>query len=227
MKLYRMKSLLVVVTIVLISNAFAARTAQMLYFRAPKGAPETAFVYQKGKAAEKIELKRNNFSSSFKLASGDLVLRFLPREVAADEEFPKNAPSVRIPRGWGKVLLLAFPDPENTVFPIRFKVINADAGTFGEGDQMFINFTDSDVLGYVGKIKLTLRARSTEIVKNAAAPGEEFQARLDRIDLNTKKRITFIRQVWRQSAKRRSLMFIYSPPGSSAITYYNAPVRDL
>ncbi|MGJ8671833.1 hypothetical protein [Rubritalea sp.] len=199
----------------------------MLFFKAPKGAPETAFIYQTGKAPEEIELNRNNFSESFKLESGDLVLRFLPNELVGDVEFPKGAPSVTIPAAWDKVLLLAFPDPKNTIFPVRFKVINAAAGNFGVGDIMFCNFTDNKIFGYVGKKKLTLKAGSTEVVKNAGVSGGEFKTQLDRIDPATQKRSAFVRQAWRYYATRRSVMFVYSPPGSSSVTYYCAPVWDL
>ncbi|MGJ8644289.1 MAG: hypothetical protein ACSHX9_12845 [Luteolibacter sp.] len=199
----------------------------MLYFKAPKDAPEVAVVYQKGKEPVEVDLERNNFSRSFDLANGDILLRFLPSILAEDAEFPANAPSARVPEGWEKVLILAFQDPKNSVMPVKFKVINASAGKLGKGDRMFINFTENDVVGLVGKKRLALKANATAIVKNAAAPNEEYQVQLDRIDPVRKKRLTFIRQTWRQSATRRSLIFIYSPPGSTSVTYYNAPVRDL
>lgn len=227
MKFIKIKILIPLLLSALCSVVSAERSAQMLYFRAPKESPQHAVVYQNGKNSERLSLPRNNFSESFKLAKGDVVLQFLPTELAPDSRLPENAPSVHIPKHWEKVLILAFTDSSNPVFPVRFKVINADAGKFGPGDRMFINFTDSDVFGFVGKQKLTLKSNSTKVVKNAAGPMEEFQARLDRIDPVSKKRVTFIRQIWRQSATRRSLMFIYSPPGSTAVTYYNAPVRNL
>lgn len=214
-------------SVALSSVALADRTAQMLYFKAPKGAPESVAIYQTGKDPVEVELKRNNFSESFELGSGELVLGFLPSILPEDAEFPKNAPTAKVPEGWEKVLILAFHDPKNPVMPVRFKVINASSGNLGNGDRMFINFTNSDVFGLVGRKKLVLKANATAIVKNAAAPGEDYQVQIDRIDPVRKKRLTFIRQVWRQSATRRSLIFIYSPPGSTAVTYYNAPVRDL
>ena len=213
--------------VALSSAAWAERTAQMLYFRAPKDAPERTFIYQEGKEPFEVELPRNNFTPSFKLASGDLLLRFLPSVLPEDAEFPKKAPAVKVPEAWAKVLILAFHDPKNKVMPVRFKAINASSDTLGEGDRLFVNFTDNVVFGYVGKQKLNLKANTTAVVKRAAAPNEEYQVKLDRVDPANKKRRTFIRQVWRQSATRRSLVFIYSPAGSKVVTYYSAPVRDL
>ncbi|MEP2776476.1 MAG: hypothetical protein ABJQ29_05660 [Luteolibacter sp.] len=223
----RVRLLTLLFTLAFSTLSYADRTAQMLYFKAPQGAPETAAIYQVGKDPVEVELARNNFSKSFDLAEGDLILGFLPAMLPEDAEFPANAPTAKVPSGWEKVLILAFHDPKNPVMPVRFKVINASAGELGNGDRMFINFTDSDVFGLVGNKKLALRANATAIVKNAAAPGEEYQVQIDRIDPVRKKRLTFIRQIWRQSATSRSLIFIYSPPGSTAVTYYNAPVRDL
>lgn len=223
----RIGQLALLLMVGLSSAAWAERTAQMLYFRAPKDAPERTFIYQEGKEPLEVELPRNNFTSSFNLASGDLVMRFLPSVLPEGSEFPKKAPAVKVPAGWGKVLILAFHNPKNQVMPVKFKVINASSDTLGAGDRMFVNFTDSKVFGYVGKKKLTLKGNSSATVKRAAAPNEEYQVKLDRIDPVSKKRRTFIRQVWRQSASRRSLIFVYSPPGSKVVTYYSAPVRDL
>lgn len=225
---HHLASLLVaLLTFTLHSVVCAERTAQMLYFKAPKDAPESTAIYQNGKKPVEVDLERNNFSSSFGLAEGELILRFLPSILPDDTEFPAKAPMAKVPEGWEKVLILAFHDPKNPVMPVSFKVINASPEKLGKGDRMFINFTDSDVFGLVGSRKLTLRANSTKIVKNAANPGEEYQVQLDRIDPVRKKRLPFIRQTWRQSATRRSLIFVYSPAGSAGITYYNAPVRDL
>lgn len=207
--------------------SLSARTAQMLYFRAPKDAPKSVHIYQVGNEPLEVDLKRNNFSKSFKLGDGETILRFLGSPLTVDEEFPENAPSLEIPAEYDKVLILAFPDPANPVLPVSFKVLNANRDTFGAGDRMFINFTDSRIIGKVGKQKLDLGALSIEVVKNAAKPKEEYQVMLNRVDSKREKTYTFIRQTWRQSPTRRSLLFVYSPPGSSGITYYNAPVRDL
>ena len=223
----RIKLLASLLGIALSSVAHAERTAQILYFKAPKDAPEVATIYQNGKTPLEVDLKRNNFSESFSLGKGELTLGFLPAVLPEDAKFPANAPKAKVPAGWEKVLILAFQDSENPIMPVSFRVINASAGKFGAGDRMFINFTDSNVFGFVGKQKLALKANSTAVVKNAAAPKEEYQVRLDRVDPKRKKRLTFIRQTWRQSATRKSLVFIYSPPGSSRVTYYNAPVKNL
>ncbi|MDP4612090.1 MAG: hypothetical protein NWT02_12955 [Opitutales bacterium] len=209
------------------SHLFADRTAQILYFRAPKDAPKSAVIYQASEAPFEAELKRNNFSKSFKLSDGDIVLHFLGSKLVEGEEFPVGAPSVSVPAAYEKVLILAFTDPQNPVLPVRFKVINANQGSFGEGDRMFINFTDNKIAGAVGRKKLELGPFSVAVVKDAAGPKEEYSVSLDRLAPEQDKPVTFIRQNWRQSANQRSLIFIFSPPGGSGVTYYNAPIRNL
>lgn len=217
----------VIITVALSSLAIAERTAQILYFKAPQTAPKEAVIYQGKSEPVEVLLPKNNFSISYKLASGDIVLKFLPSLLNEDEKFPVNAPSLNIPASWEKVLILAFSDPKNPVMPVRFKAVNASQGTLGKGDRMFINFTDNNVFGLVGKKKLSLKANSTAIVKIIARPKEEYRVQLDRIDPVLKKRLPLIRQMWRHSARRRSLILIYSPAGSTSVTYYNAPIRDL
>lgn len=206
---------------------FAERNAQLLYFKAPKNAPKAAHVYQAGADPVEVALERNNFSPNFKIQDGEIVLRFLGAPLGPEQEFPEGAPALSIPATYRKVLILAFPDPGNKVFPVRFKAINANNKSFGVGDRMFINFTENKIIGMVGKRKLNLKPLSIAVVKNAGSPKEEYEVRLDRIDPINKKPFPFIRQVWRQSASNRSLIFVYSPPGSSRVTYYNAPIKDL
>jgi hypothetical protein len=174
-----------------------------------------------------VDLERNNFSDTFKLADGEVTLRFLGRELAKDEEFPAGAPSVEVSADYDKILILAFPNPGNSVFPVTFKVINANDEEFGAGDRMFINFTDSRIIGNVGRKTLELGAFSIAVLKDAGKPKEEYQVSLNRIDPDVGKPVTFIRQKWRQSASRRALIFIYAPAGSRGVTYYSAPIRDL
>jgi hypothetical protein len=204
-----------------------ARNAQIIYLKAPKDAPQTAYIYQKGSPPFEVELSRNNFSDTFKLADGEATLYFLGEELVEGEVFPEGAPSIKVPADRGKILILAFSDRKNQVFPVQFKVVNANDEQFGPGDRMFINFTDSRIVGDVGRKTLNLAPFSISVLRNAGKPKEEYQVRLDRVDSQTTRPVTFIRQTWRQSTSRRSLIFIYSPSGSKRVTYYSAPIKDL
>ncbi len=209
-----------------VSSLFG-RSAQVLYFKAPKNAPQAVHIYQSAAQSVEVELKRNNFSKSFKLEDGALTLRFLGTKLVEGQEFPLEAPSLEVPADYEKVLILAFANPKNPVFPVRFKVIKANDETFGPGDRMFINFTDNRIVGNVGSQQLDLASHSIKVVSNAAKAKESYQVRLDRVDPEQGRPYTFIRQAWRQSLRKRVLIFVYSPPGSRAVTYYNAPVHDL
>ena len=203
------------------------RNAQILYLKAPKNAPKTAVIYQKGEPPLRVKLARNNFSDTFKLADGEITLGFLGRKLGKKQAYPEGAPSVKVPADYDKILILAFPDPKNTVFPVNFKVINANDDTFGAGDRMFINFTDSRIVGNVGRKQLDLDAFSISVLKDAAKPKEEYPVNLNRIDPDIDRPVTFIRQKWRQSDSRRALIFIYAPAGSRGVTYYSAPIHGL
>ncbi len=209
------------------ATSLYGRTAQLLYFKAPKGAPKSVHIYQEGVQPIEVDVRRNNFSETFQLEDGETVLRFLGARLEESETFPSKAPSLKVPADYDKVLILAFSDPSNPILPIHFEVINANHDRFGPGDRMFINFTDNRIVGKVGRQALDLGARSVAVVSDAAKPKESYQVRLDRVDPEEDKPYTFIRQAWRQSPTKRVLIFVYSPPDSGAVTYYNAPVRDL
>ncbi|WPJ97179.1 hypothetical protein SH580_05585 [Coraliomargarita algicola] len=209
-----------------ISSLFG-RSAQVLYFKAPKNAPQSVHIYQSATQSVEVDLKRNNFSKSFNLEDGAITLRFLGTKLQEGQEFPVAAPSLEVPADYDKVLILAFANPRNPVFPVRFKVIKANDETFGPGDRMFINFTDYRIVGNVGNQKLDLASHSIKVVSDAAKPKQSYQVRLDRVDPAIGKPYTFIRQAWRQSSTKRVLIFVYSAPGSGSVTYYSAPVHNL
>lgn len=223
---YKTILLLQVLTLIL-SGPLSARTAKILYLQAPKGAPENVFIYSDDQQPKEVDLPKNNFTKPFNLPEGDLKLYFLPSKLDVDQEMPKNAPSAKIPANWNKILILASYNPKNALMPVRFKIINANTNKLGNGDLLFINSSGDAIAGKVGNKKLSLQPKSMAIIKNPAKPSEEYETLLNRFDKKRNLSITFIRQVWRQSANQSSVVFIYSPPNSNRITYYSAPVRDL
>lgn len=222
----RTYSLILTMLLMAFGSQFAeSRSVRFLFFRAPADAPESAVMYVNGKEPVEVTFPRNNFSKPLELKKGSLLLHFLPEAIAADEEFPENAPSVKVPETWDEVLVFVSHAPKNPRMPVNIHAINAGDDQMKAGDRTFINLTDNGVFGSVGSKKLKLKPNSIVTIRNAASAGESYQVKLDRFDLDTKKRKALIRQSWKQSDTKKSLILIYSPsPGR--VSYYSAPVRN-
>lgn len=210
------------------TTILSARTAKILYFQAPKEAPENVFIYQNNQNPFKQNLPKNNFSSAIKLVEGDLDLQFLPSFLLEDEAFPENAPSVKIPAEWNKILILVSNDPTNALLPVKLRIINASKELVGNGDLIFLNLSTDTIKGTVGDKELELKPDTTEIIKDPIEPeAKQYMVELDRLDAEKELSLTFIRQLWRRSNSQSLLMLIYNHPVSKRISYYCAPIKNL
>lgn len=224
--------LLTLLVVLISATSMHARSAKILYLKAPKTAPQEAFLYQGNsdglKDAIKVPLPKNNFSNTIELADGDIKLYFLESKFeGSNEDFPKNAPSVSIPAAWEKVLIFAHTDSSNPVLPIKFKVVNANQDKLAVGDLMFINSSDSDIYGMVGSQKLSLKAKTTAIITKQGVSKKLYDVKLNRLDKERNISVAFIRQSWPLSSSRSAVVFIYKSMNSNRVTYYTAPVRGL
>ncbi|MDB9741583.1 hypothetical protein OAB00_01875 [Akkermansiaceae bacterium] len=221
-----------VIVLLITSSELSARTAKILYLKAPTGAVEEAFIYQSREDKELGEpiaqtLPRNNFSATFTLEDGPLKLVFTPKPIGIDEELPSNAPVTNIPAGWQKVLLLVFNNPENKFMPITVRAVNADTSKFNLGDLMFINMTNSIIAGKIDGKTAISRPQSMSIVKKPKGSGEEYAVTMNRLDEERELVLPILSQPWRGSDHQSNVVFFLQKEGSDVITYYTAPVRDL
>ncbi|MDA9260492.1 hypothetical protein N9P58_01365 [Puniceicoccaceae bacterium] len=218
-------NLLAFASIALCANA--QRDIRILYYDSPKGAPETAYLYESATAkGEEVGLPRWNFSETYEIRGGARVLNFLPQALPEGEEFPVNAPKVKIPKGWKKVLILAFPDPSNPVLPIRFQAINANDDKFGPGDLLFVNFSEISIFGLVGDKKLLVKPESTSIIKNPIKEKGDYHVKLDSVNDGIESRSWLLRQTWRHQPQVRRVIFAMPLPAPRHVRLYSAPIRN-
>lgn len=228
MKLKLLKVFLFFVSFCVYTNAvLAVRTARILYFNAAEGAPEKMMIYQNGKEPLEAELPRNNFSQKIELIDGPLKLYFLPDIMPAGVDFPVDAPSLQVSETWDKVLILAFADPENPIFPVRFRAINARDDSFGDGDYLFLNFSKMAIGGYFGSDKFILPSKESKVVSAPVSEKGDFKVRLDAIDKQSMKRQRFMRKTWRYDPSCRNVVLVIPLDPPRNLTYYVAPVRDM
>lgn len=222
------QTLLLLILSVMLNLAASARTAKILYFKAPANAPKETYIYQDDNAPLISPLPKNNFSKTIKLKEGDIKLYFLPEALAPGlKEFPKDTPYVNIPSSWNKVLILASKDPRNKLFPVNFYAINANSDRLNLGDVMFVNSSNSKVFGFVGNKKIAIRPNEIKVIKNPAKPLAEYKVELKRVVRKSNKAVLFYRKISRQSANQSSLVLFYNLANSERLTYYCAPIRGL
>ncbi|HAV13532.1 MAG TPA: hypothetical protein DCX06_08610, partial [Opitutae bacterium] len=113
-----LKAALLSAVLLTTSSVSAERVARIMYYGASKAAPKTAFVYDQTGASQPVKLGRYHFSDSFEIPSGDIVLKFVSKQLPDDQLLPKGAPGLKIPKEWKKVLIMVSEDLENAVFPI-------------------------------------------------------------------------------------------------------------
>ena len=209
----------------LVAETLAGRSAQVLLFKPPAGAPASVFLHSGVKEPFKIDLPQVNFSDSFELPKGELNLRFLETALPADAEMPAGAPTVRIPEAWDNVLLLAFTDPANKILPLQFKAINASGSVFGVGDTLIVNFTEATVTGTFGNRNLTVRPKEQLIAGDVSGGNTSFKVQLDSVTKET-GRAPLIRQVWRHYPASRQLVYIYTF-NDGPVAYLSFPIHNL
>jgi hypothetical protein len=221
-----LKTALLSAVLLTTSSLSAERVARIMYYGASKAAPKTAFIYDQTGASQPVKLGRHHFSDSFEIPSGDIVLKFVSKELPDDQPVPETAPGLKIPKKWKKVLIMVSEDLENTVFPITLNAINASDDVFGPGELFFINFTDIGVFGLVGDKKLVLRPQATAVISNPASKREDYYVQLDSVESTIETRRWLLRQQWRHQPEQRFVYFVLPMPKPRVAKLYGTQIRD-
>ena len=187
-------------------------------------------MYVNGKPGERIAIPNNRFSANYTLkAEEDVILSFADK-VYEEEEQIKLFPTAKVGGTWEKFVILAFDDPTNKAFPVRFVTIDASPPHFVNGDFRFINFTDSGVAGKLGDKTIKIPPKSTETFRDFAEHNTDFRMKINEFRPDKDKKLKgrpFINKLLRYNKNYRTMFFVYSPEGSSRLTYQAAEIRGL
>lgn len=225
--MYRFLRISIFAVFLLLSvSSHAARTVQFMYFNQPANTPETVLMYQADSEPIEVDLPEYNFTPCYDISPGEQILRFLLEPLAAGDEFPQDAPFVRVPKQWQKVLVLAFHDPENALMPIKFKAINASADKFDNGNTMFINFSPKIIYGMLGDTKLIVEPGKVVVKKNSSPPGKDYFVSLRQMNTDKTDNYRFLTKMFRHYPDQRKIMFIYVPEGGKTVRYFVTTIRE-
>ncbi len=222
-----LKKIIILILPLLVSSTVSAREVQFIYFNQPNDTPKVVRMYTavNTKIVE-VNFPKYNFSPAHKIPKGAQTLRFLPVNYIIGDEFPLDAPSVKIPKTWSHAIILVFKDSENSLLPLRFKALNANPDTFGNGNSMFINFSPKVIYGKLGETKLVVAPKKILVVKNPGKQGVDYFANLRQANPDKSEDYRFLTKMWRYHPNKRQVIFIYVPPGRKNITYHVTTIRE-
>jgi len=140
------------------------RSCRVIFLQRPKGAPEKAHIFD-GAISHEVFLSTRNLSPVIKLPGGevDLLLGMTPDPVLDPENFPKGAPTVKIPATFTNFYLVVVSDLNNKILPVKMLLVNASDGKLKAGQTLWINFTNQNIAGKLGEETLKLPAKSKVI----------------------------------------------------------------
>ena len=135
------------------------RNCRIIFLQRPKGAPESTHLFD-GEVSREIRFSTMNLSAVIKVPGGDLVLGMTPDAVLGLENFPKGAPTVKIPAKVTDCYLVVVSDPQNKILPVRILLVDSSDGQLKAGQTLWINFTNQNIVGKLGKETLKIPAKS-------------------------------------------------------------------
>jgi hypothetical protein len=133
------------------------RTCRVIFLQRADDSPDKAHLFD-GAVSHEVTLSGMNFSEVVKLPEGDLVLSMTAGPVATPEDFPKGAPTVKIPAHISDLYLIVASDPENNVFPIKMLPLDVGGQKLKPGETLWINFTTHPIKGMLGTELLAIPA---------------------------------------------------------------------
>lgn len=197
-----------------ISLLKAEKKLQLVFFGESKSLPEKVSIYEPDFEMQDVTFSQHSFSETFTVKSSVTQLYLLKKGSVVDPKQPNSlssAPSVILPEGWNKILLIALPDKSNKRFPVKIIPICANDDVFNNGDLLFCNYSNVAVAGKLGKHKLALKVGGQKKFSDPTPPGKkQYVVKLDTVDLEKSTKNMFLRRIWGYNKLRRSLFIFYN-----------------
>lgn len=189
----------------------ADRIAKAIFVEPPEDSPEKIYLISAEKNSIEVALPSRNFSPDIVLPQGDLVLAILPRLLSEDEQIPKGAPMVRIPKEWSRTYLIFAFTKDNKVFPMEALPVNGSSSVFPLGHTRIVNLSSAMVQGLFGEKVITIKPRAVEAM---APPREDFGSypvKIDYLMKGDEKPSSLARTKWLHNPQARQIMLITKP----------------
>lgn len=185
------------------------RTCRVVFLQRPNGAPETAHIFD-GATSHEVRLSTRNLSRVIKLPGGEggLLLGMTPDAVLDPENFPKDAPTVKIPARITDFYLVVISDLKNKILPVKMLLVDASDGSLRTGQTQWINFTTYRIKAKLGKEPLMVPAKS-KVVSGAPLRNSGYYKASFLYQPNSKSKfLPVMNKSWWFDATSKNLGFI-------------------
>lgn len=202
------------------------RTCRLLFLERPQDAPAEAQLFD-GTSSHKVSLSGMNFSEVVKLPEGDLVLGMTAGPVAKLEDFPKGAPTVKIPAKISDLYLIVASDPENKVFPVRMLPLDVGGQKIKAGETLWINLTAHAIKGMLGNEPLTVPPGGKVVGKAPLAANGYYKAAFLYQPDAKGELLPIMRKSWWFDGQSKNLGFIVASGGRLPSIFTFRDYRDV
>lgn len=187
----------------------AERAARLIYLNAPAQASKEMSILQEKEDPLTLKILTKNFSTPFQIAPAGKRLIIAPKGTMKDEDGEwKKFPAINISEDWSKIVIFLTEDKTNERFPVRGFAVNASSANFGEGDFMFINLSDAQVVGKAGDKEIKIQPRKRLIVRRPLKKKGSAHISLDMKLPEQVRILRLARQSFSYTGKARSIFFI-------------------
>lgn len=188
------------------------RNCRIIFLERPKGGVEKVQLFD-GEISREIRFSTMNLSGVIKVPGGDMVLGMTPDPVLDPESFPKGAPIVKIPAKVTDCYLIVVSDPQNKILPVRILLVDSSDGQLKAGQTLWINFTNQNIAGKLGKETVKIPAKS-KVVSDAPLRKSGYYLASFLYQPNSKSKfLPVMKKSWWFDATSKHLGFIVSTGG--------------
>jgi hypothetical protein len=188
------------------------KSCRVIYLQRPQDAPTEAYLFD-GAVSHKVELPGMNFSDVVKLPAGDITLGMTPGPVDMPENFPKGAPTLKVPAHVLDLYIIVGSDPANAVFPVRMLALDVSTGKLKPGETMWVNLTGHRIEARLGKESLDVPPKGRAVGKAPLKASGYYTVRFAYQPRDGMELLPIMSKSWWHDATSRHLGFIIESGG--------------
>lgn len=203
-----------------------ARNVRAIFLGATADSPKEATLVYGGEHVT-ISVPRRFLSEEVDLPSGALRLAVLPKPPPPDVEINPNAPSIVLPEGSNRSLLLFFPDPSNNVFPVRVLVVDASPTSFPVGHSILFNLSNASIAAKFGDQNVLVEAGKKTVVSPPIEGSGSYPVQIAFKNNENSNWVTIASSTWRHYPAARQLLFVTQTNGRKSPRVWSILDRTL
>lgn len=185
----------------------STRTCRLVFPEMPGSAPKHVYIYD-GKENQKIFLQKMNFSEVISLKAGDITLVFSLNPISDPDNIPDELPKIKIAKEIKHLYIFITTDKENTLIPLRMRMINISDGKFDKGETLWYNLSRHRIQAKLGQSIMNVGPKDSTITKKPMPKSGYYRADFIYQPLGRGDFQKITEQRWWHDQKSRQVGFI-------------------